>query len=48
MWCSYLSLSKVAKLPGYTKPVYHDDEQGGRKRRLSVVGGRHPVLEQVS
>jgi DNA mismatch repair ATPase MutS len=38
-----MALAKVAQSPGYVKPEY-TDEVGGR---LSVVGGRHPVLENV-
>ncbi|KAI5866547.1 muts domain V-domain-containing protein [Durotheca rogersii] len=39
-----LSLSKVAALPGYTKPVFLPADA---PPCVSVVGGRHPVAEQT-
>lgn len=36
-----LSLAAVASLPGYTKPTFTESTE------ISVVGGRHPMVEQI-
>ncbi|KAH8815437.1 DNA mismatch repair protein msh3 [Xylogone sp. PMI_703] len=36
-----LSLATVASLPGYSKPTFTDTAE------ISVVGGRHPMVEQL-
>ncbi|CZR51049.1 related to DNA mismatch repair protein [Phialocephala subalpina] len=36
-----LSLATVARLPGYTKPTFSSSTE------ISVVGGRHPMVEQL-
>lgn len=36
-----LSLSRVALLPGYTRPTFSSDTE------ISVVGGRHPMVETL-
>lgn len=35
-----LSLAHVSSYPGYTKPVFNDNND------LEIIGGRHPVLER--
>ncbi|KAI4865159.1 muts domain V-domain-containing protein [Hypoxylon rubiginosum] len=39
-----LSLSKVAALPGYSKPVFLPSDAAPT---LSIAGGRHPIAEQT-
>eukprot|EP00752_Nemacystus_decipiens_P013477 g11936.t1 len=42
-----LSLSAVAKLPGYVRPSYHPASEGSGVDEIVLRGARHPTVERV-